>query len=67
MNSGTLQSSPTNLLTLATGLTQIPAGKTISNTTAFDPNYKIPYSQSWNLQVQRTCRASWFSKSTTSV
>ena len=52
-NSGTLESTPTNILTLANGLTAIPAAKTITNTAAYDPNYKIPYAQTWNLGMQR--------------
>jgi len=52
-NSGTVVSSPTNILTLADGLTEQKAGTTITNTTAYDPNYKDPYSQTWNLGFQR--------------
>jgi len=52
-NSGTLESTPTNILTLANGLTSQAAGKTITNTAAYDPNYKIPYSQTWNVGIQR--------------
>ena len=47
------RAAPTNILTLANGLTAIPSGKTITNTAAYDPNYKIPYAQTWNLGIQR--------------
>jgi trimeric autotransporter adhesin len=52
-NSGTLETTPTNILTLGNGLTAIPTAKTITNTAAYDPNYKIPYAQTWNLGIQR--------------
>lgn len=39
-------------LTLATGLTVTPAGKTILNTYAVDPNYRDMYAQSWSVSVQ---------------
>jgi hypothetical protein len=52
-NSGTIESSPTNVLTLGQGLTQELPGKTITNAAAYDPNYKIPYSQTWNVGIQR--------------
>ena len=52
-NSGTIETSTTNVLGLATGLTQEAGGKTITNTAAYDPTYKIPYSQTWNLGIQR--------------
>ncbi len=52
-NSGTLESSSTNILTLANGLTAVPTEKTITNTAAYDPNYKVPYAQTWNLGIQR--------------
>jgi hypothetical protein len=52
-NSGTLESTPSNILTLANGLTAIPNGKSITNTAAYDQNYKIPYAQTWNFGIQR--------------
>ena len=39
-------------LTLATGLTVTPQGKTILNTYAVDPNYRDMYAQSWNVSLQ---------------
>jgi hypothetical protein len=52
-NSGTVEAATNNVLTLAKGLTQEAPGKTITNTAAYDPNYKIPYAQTWNLGIQR--------------
>ncbi len=44
--------STANPLTLATGLTVIPANKTILNTFAVNPNYNDLYAQTWNLTFQ---------------
>jgi trimeric autotransporter adhesin len=52
-NSGTVETAPNNILTLANGLTQEAPGKTITNTAAYDPNYKTPQAQTWNLGIQR--------------
>lgn len=52
-SSGQLETESTNVLTLADGLAAIPTGKTISNSFAYNPDYKIPYSQSWNFGIQR--------------
>ena len=41
-----------NPLTLASGLTVTPAGKTILNTFAVNPNYRSMYAQSWNINLQ---------------
>jgi hypothetical protein len=49
-----VEASPTNILTLATGLTAIPVGKTILNTYAVDRFYRAPYAQTWNVSIQRT-------------
>ncbi len=51
--SGNLETNTSNPLTLATGLTQIASTTAISNTAAYDPNMKLPYSQTWNLSAQR--------------
>ena len=56
-NSTTVNSSLGTVLTLATGLTAIPPGKTILNTFAVDRNYRAPYAQSWNVSMQKTIRA----------
>ena len=52
---GSLQTSTANPLTLATGLSPaaIAASTLISNTTAYAPNYKLPYTDTWNLGFQR--------------
>ncbi len=49
-----LSSTPTDLLTLATGL-EIPANTT-TNTFAIDPNFRIGYSQNWQLALQQNLK-----------
>ena len=56
-SSTTVNTSLNTILTLATGLAAIPAGKTILNTFAVDRNYRAPYAQSWNVSLQKTIRA----------
>jgi outer membrane receptor protein involved in Fe transport len=51
-NSTTVNTSLENPLTLATGLTITPTGKTITNTFAVDRNYRDMYAQSWNVGIQ---------------
>jgi hypothetical protein len=51
-NSTTVNTSLANPLTLATGLTVTPSGKTITNTFAVDRNYRDMYAQSWNVGIQ---------------
>jgi hypothetical protein len=51
-NSTTVNTSLANPLTLATGLTVTPSGKTITNTFAVDRNYRDMYAQSWNAGIQ---------------
>ena len=41
-----------NPLSLATGLTVTPNGKTITNTFAVDANYRTMYAQTWNVGLQ---------------
>ena len=50
--STTVNTSLLNPLTLATGLTVTPAGKTVLNTFAVDRNYRDMYAQSWNVSFQ---------------
>lgn len=52
---GSLQTNSTNPLTLATGLSPaaISASTLISNTYAYAPNYRLPYTDTWNVGVQR--------------
>jgi hypothetical protein len=50
--STTVNTSLANPLTLATGLTVTPTGKTITNTFAVDRNYRDMYAQSWNVGIQ---------------
>jgi hypothetical protein len=50
--STTVNTSVADPLTLATGLTVTPAGKTILNTYAVDPNYRDMYAQTWNASLQ---------------
>ncbi len=40
-------------LTIETGLSAIPPGKTVLNTYAVDPNFAIGYAQTWTASIQR--------------
>ena len=42
-----------NILTLATGLSAVPVGQTITNSFAVDRYYRAAYATSWNAIVQR--------------
>ena len=42
-----------NILTLATGLSAVPVGQTITNTFAVDRYYRAAYATSWNAIIQR--------------
>ncbi len=42
-----------NILTLATGLSAVPVGQTITNTFAVDRYYRAAYAQTWNAIIQR--------------
>jgi len=50
--STTVETSTLNPLTLATGLTVTPDGKTILNTFAVNRNYQTMYAQTWNVAFQ---------------
>jgi len=52
--SARLAGTPGNLLTMATGLL-IPANQT-TNTFAIDPNFRIGYSQNWQLALQQNLK-----------
>lgn len=51
--SNTVNTSLADVLTLANGFTTTPAGKTVLNTFAVDPNYRIGYAQTWNVAIQQ--------------
>ena len=53
LTSGTVQTASNNILTLAKGLTQAAPGKTITNTYAYDRNYRDSYVSTWNVGIQR--------------
>ncbi|MEQ1884437.1 MAG: carboxypeptidase regulatory-like domain-containing protein [Bryobacteraceae bacterium] len=57
--STTVTTTLTNPLTLASGLTVLPAGKTILNTFAVNPLYRTMYAQSWNAAIQTNLTAAW--------
>ena len=48
-----VSTSADNILTLATGLSAVPVGQTITNTFAVDRYYRAAYAQSWNAIIQR--------------
>ena len=50
--STTVNTTTLNPLTLASGLTVTPNGKTITNTFAVDANYHTMYAQTWNVGIQ---------------
>jgi hypothetical protein len=51
-----VQNSPSDPLTLANGFVASP--NTTTNTFALDPNYRVGYSQNWQLSVQQNVSAS---------
>jgi hypothetical protein len=51
--SSTVTTSLADPLTLATGLTVTPTGKTITNTYAVDRFYRDAYAQTWNFSLQQ--------------
>ncbi|HYL38448.1 MAG TPA: carboxypeptidase regulatory-like domain-containing protein [Bryobacteraceae bacterium] len=51
-----VQNTPANPLTLASGLNAAPS--TTPNTFAVDPNFRVGYSQNWQFSVQRDLPAS---------
>ncbi len=59
-NTSSVSTSTATLLTLQSGLTQIPAGKTILNTYAVDPNYRLAYAQTWSTSIQRELPQGFF-------
>jgi trimeric autotransporter adhesin len=52
-NSNSVITSSAAVLTLASGFTVTPPGKTITNTFAVDRFYRIPYAQTWNFSIQQ--------------
>jgi hypothetical protein len=52
-NSNSVITSSAAELTLATGFTITPPGKTITNTFAVDRFYRVPYAQTWNASIQQ--------------
>jgi hypothetical protein len=47
-----------NILTLANGFTG-PLSKTVTNTYSVNPDYVVPYAQTWNFSIQRTLPAGY--------
>lgn len=52
-NTNSVITSSAALLTLATGFTITPPGKTITNSFAVDRFYRLPYAQTWNASIQQ--------------
>ncbi|MEO7141960.1 MAG: TonB-dependent receptor, partial [Bryobacteraceae bacterium] len=48
-----LSTSLDGVLTLATGFTLTPPGKTVTNTAAVDRYYRLPYADSWSFSIQQ--------------
>jgi hypothetical protein len=53
INSQSLTTSSANLLTLQNGFTILPS-QNILNTFGIDPNYRLPYAQTWAFAVQES-------------
>jgi trimeric autotransporter adhesin len=51
--SASISTSPTNLLTIENGFATAPS-QTITNTYAIDPNFHLPYAQTWSFAIQNT-------------
>ncbi len=51
--SNNVNTSLNAILTVADGFTVTPDGKTVTNTFAVDPNYRMGYAQTWNASIQR--------------
>lgn len=58
--SNTLNTSLTDLLTIAEGFATIPSNKEITNTYAVDRYYRTPYAQTWNFSIQRELPKGFF-------
>jgi len=52
-NTNSVITSSEALLTLADGFLVTPPGKTITNTWAIDRYYRVPYAQTWSVNVQQ--------------
>jgi hypothetical protein len=52
-STNSVNTSLDNVLDLATGLSALPVGKTITNTFAVDRFYVAAYAQTWNATIQR--------------
>ncbi|MGO8745798.1 MAG: hypothetical protein ACLQNE_07390, partial [Thermoguttaceae bacterium] len=57
--SNSINTSASDVLTLAQGFTSLPAGS-ITNTYAVDRNYRTPYAQTWNLTIQHDLPSGFF-------
>lgn len=53
-NTFSLTSSQANLLTLQQGFTTIIPSQNILNTFAINPDFKLPYAQTWSFAIQET-------------
>jgi hypothetical protein len=57
--SNSVNTSPANVLTLATGFVSTAPGE-VTNTYAIDRNYRTPYAQTWNLSIQHELPRGFF-------
>lgn len=52
-STNSIVSSTAAPLTLQSAFITVVPGKTVTNTYAIDPNYRVPYAQSWNFGIQQ--------------
>ncbi len=52
-NTNNIVNSTAAPLTLQSAFITVVPGKTVTNTYAIDPNYRVPYAQSWNFGIQQ--------------
>jgi trimeric autotransporter adhesin len=57
-----VNSTPTDVLSIATAFTGAKDPSTVTNTYAVDPNYRTPYAQTWSVSVQHDLGAGFFTE-----
>ncbi len=51
---GSISTSAVDPLTIENGFVTVPSQTTITNTYAIDPNFHLPYAQTWSFAIQNT-------------
>jgi hypothetical protein len=60
--SESVNSTPTDVLTIATAFQGAAVPGTVTNTYAVDPNYRTPYAQTWSVSIQHDLGAGFFTE-----